>query len=119
VPCVLCELQQSGLLANHLDLSPWFDKRTAVICTRRLHHADRISLADAFSLVVGFFILVLLVVVLIALHRERVSDEPPHGLVPFIVVVLGMSTFVALMTAYARVTKIVEPQRISARMPTV
>ena len=45
--------------------------------------------------------------------------EPPRGLVPFIVVVLGMCTFVALMTAYARVTKIVEPQRISQRMPIV
>ena len=69
--------------------------------------------------VVGFLILVLLVVVLIALHRERVSGESPRGLIPFIVVVLGMGTFVALMTAYARVTKIVEPQRISQRMPIV
>ena len=68
---------------------------------------------------IGFLILILLVVVLMALRRERIYGEPPRGLIPFIVVVLGMCTFVALMTAYARVTKIVEPQRISRRMPIV
>jgi hypothetical protein len=59
------------------------------------------------------------VVVLIALRRERIYGKSPRGLIPFIVVVLGMCTFVALMTACARVTKIVEPQRISQRMPIV
>ena len=76
-----------------------------------------VLLVSSLSLsLIGFLILILLVVVLMALRRERIYDESPRGLVPFIVVVLGMCTFVALMTAYARVTKIVEPQRISQRL---
>lgn len=72
----------------------------------------------SFSLIL-FLILVLLVVVLMALRKERISGEAPRGLIPFIVVVLGLCTFVALMSAYARAKKSVEPQRNSERMQTV
>lgn len=65
-----------------------------------------------------FLILVLLVVVLMALRRERLYGAPPSGLIPFIVVVLGLCTFVALMSAYVRAKKGVEPQTISERMET-
>lgn len=66
-----------------------------------------------------FLILVLLVVVLMALRRERLYGDAPRALVPFIVVVLGLCTFVALMGAYARAKKSVEPRRISESMQTV
>lgn len=66
-----------------------------------------------------FLILVLLVVVLMALRKERFSGEAPRGLIPFMVVVLGLCTFVALMSAFARAKKSIEPQTISERMQTV
>lgn len=69
--------------------------------------------------VVLFLILVLLFVVLIALRREGLTGEAPRGLIPFMIFVLGLCTFVALATAYVRANKVVEPQRISERVPKV
>ena len=69
--------------------------------------------------VVGFLVIVLLVVALIALRRERIYDEPLWGFTPLVLVVLGICTFVALMTAYAQTASVVELQRISERLPIV
>ena len=69
--------------------------------------------------VVGFLIVVLLFLALMVLRLERIYGDTPRGPSPLIVVVLGLCTYIALITAYARTKTVVEPQPISQRVANV
>jgi surface polysaccharide O-acyltransferase-like enzyme len=60
--------------------------------------------------VIGIFLLTLLLVLLIALRKELNGDAPLRGIVHLSFGVIGICTFVALMTTYFQARKMILPQ---------
>jgi hypothetical protein len=73
------------------------------------------ELSLSFLGILNFFILAL---ALIALHREHRAGTSLIGFGPLVVAVLGLCTFMVLMSGIVRARKLVEPQRISERIQT-
>ena len=66
----------------------------------------------------GILIVFLLALALITLHREHWFGDSVSGFGPLVVAVLGLCTFMVLMSGIVRARKLVEPQRISERIQT-
>jgi hypothetical protein len=67
---------------------------------------------------IAIFIITLLFVLLISLRRELSGDAPLRGIVHLGLGVIGICTFIALMTAYFHATKMIVPESISLRIDT-
>jgi uncharacterized membrane protein YqjE len=75
---------------------------------------------NALSLsLVGFLIIVLLTVALIALHWEYRYGQSVMGIGPLVIAVIGMCTVVTLMAGSMRARNLVERHQISQRLQTV
>ena len=62
-----------------------------------------------------WLILGLVLLTLIAVRRARNDGKPASGFKTFVIIVLGLCTLIALMTAYARGKNLVKPQHIAER----
>jgi uncharacterized membrane protein YqjE len=102
-----------------LDYSRAFDKRIAVYATGD-HTMYTTIVFNALSLsLIGFLIVVLLAVTLIALHWEYRYGQSIMGVGPLVITVIGMCTVVALMAGSMRARNLVEANQISQPLQTV
>jgi hypothetical protein len=60
--------------------------------------------------VIGIFLLTLLLILLVALRKELSGYAPLRGIVHLSFCVIGICTFVALMTTYFQARKMILPQ---------
>jgi hypothetical protein len=68
--------------------------------------------------VIALFLITLLLVLLISLRKELSGDAPLRGIVHLGLGVIGVCTFIALMTAYFQARKMIVPHSISQRLDT-
>jgi hypothetical protein len=102
-----------------LDYPCAFDKRISVYATGD-HTMYTTIVFNALSLnLIGFLIIVLLAVALIALHSEYRYGQSVMGVGPLVIAVIGMCTVVALMAGSMRARTLVEPDQISQRLQIV
>jgi hypothetical protein len=67
---------------------------------------------------IGIFLIAMLLVLLISLRKELSGETPLRGIVHIGLAVIGVCTFVALMSAYFQARKTILPAAISQRLDT-
>jgi hypothetical protein len=69
--------------------------------------------------IIGLLIIALLLLLLLGIRREIDGGSAIHGIVQFGPFLMGLFTFIALMSVYFQATRLVVRERISEHMDTV
>jgi hypothetical protein len=78
-----------------------------------------LALRAVSHLTIAVLIIALLLVLLAALRKESHGEEPFRGTVPFGLLIIGLCTFTALMTACFQGKRIIVPERLLEHIDTV